>query len=285
VSLAVTTYHAGKLALIRRNREGVIDTHFSTWPNAMGLTIGENLLALAAADSIIEFALDGSGKYREVRRHETGNQRAHEMGYCGDQLVYVNTLRSCICTAEGKFFWSPKFMAGKTDPGDHCHLNGLCMVDGSPRWATAHASTLVESGWRDHKNSGVLIDIPTGEVVVDGLSLPHSPRWHNGVLWLCESGTGSLGIVDLQHGTYEPVVHLEGFTRGLAFAGGKAFVGLSLARESQLDCVLAKRDDLQCGVYVVDVVTGREVSGIRLQGEFKEVFGVEIIPHPWPEVA
>ena len=158
------------------------------------------------------------------------------------------------------------------------------MADGIPLWATAYAETDKREGWRDITGNGVLIDIRSGEVVVDGLSLPHSPRWHNDSLWLCESGTGSLGTVDLKRGKYEPVAHLEGFTRGLAFVGDLAFVGLSMARDKMFDCELKKRGGLQCGVYVVDVTTGKEVSGIRLQGEFQEVFSVEVLPHRWPEV-
>ena len=29
-----------------------------------------------------------------------------------------------------------------------------------------------------------------------GLSMPHSPRWYAGRLWVCESGTGTLGYID-----------------------------------------------------------------------------------------
>ncbi len=43
-----------------------------------------------------------------------------------------------------------------------------------------------------------MLDVPSGEVVVGGLCMPHSPRWHDGRLWLLESGNGALGYVDLQ---------------------------------------------------------------------------------------
>jgi uncharacterized protein (TIGR03032 family) len=283
VSLAVTTYHAGKLALVRRNPAGVIDLNFTSFKKPMGLAVKDNLLAVACESEIIEFALEG-GRYREVARHNTGAQMAHELGYWHDKLIYVNTLCSCVCDLRRVPICVPGFIH-VVRAGDHCHLNGLCMVDGEPRWATAHAATNKKSGWRDIKNDGVLIDLTTGEVVVDGLSLPHSPRWHNGVLWLCESGTGTLGIVDLQHGTYEPIVHVEGFTRGLTFAGGLAFVGLSKARGSMFDCDLKDRVDLQCAVHMVDTIAGESVGGIILDGNFEEVFSVEVIPHGWPEVA
>jgi hypothetical protein len=30
--------------------------------------------------------------------------------------------------------------------------------------------------------------------------MPHSPRWHEGRLWLLESGTGQLVLIDLADG-------------------------------------------------------------------------------------
>ena len=62
--------------------------------------------------------------------------------------------------------------------------------------------------------------------------MPHSPRWHDGRLWLLESGHGALSVADLDTGTWETVAELPGFTRGLVFAGPLAFVGLSQIRES-----------------------------------------------------
>src|SRR5262249_33456834 len=89
------------------------------------------------------------------------------------------------------------------------------------------------AGWRPNKaRGGVLMDVDTGEVLCRGLSMPHSPRWHGGRLWVCESGSGTLGTVDLSTGRYEAVAAVPGFTRGLDFVGDLAFVGLSQVRES-----------------------------------------------------
>ncbi|MCH8014576.1 MAG: DUF4915 domain-containing protein, partial [Candidatus Dadabacteria bacterium] len=40
--------------------------------------------------------------------------------------------------------------------------------------------------------------------------MPHSPRWHDGRLWLLESGDGSIGTVDLATGRYEAVARVDG---------------------------------------------------------------------------
>ena len=74
------------------------------------------------------------------------------------------------------------------------------------------------------------MDVRSGEVICRGLSMPHSPRWHDGRLWLLESGTGQLVLVDLATGRRQTVAELPGFTRGLAMLGPYAFVGLSKIR-------------------------------------------------------
>src|SRR2546430_15316615 len=106
------------------------------------------------------------------------------------------------------------------------------MVDGRPRYVTALGETDEAAGWRaDKARGGILMDVASGEVLARGLSMPHSPRWYAGRLWICESGAGTLGFVDPSTGRYEPIAEGPGFTRGLDFAGGLAFVGLSPVRE------------------------------------------------------
>ena len=82
------------------------------------------------------------------------------------------------------------------------------------------------------RDGGVLLEVPSGETIVRGLAMPHSPRRPRGRLWLLESGTGSFGFVDRAAGRCESVVTLPGFTRGLAFRDNLAFVGLLQVRES-----------------------------------------------------
>jgi uncharacterized protein (TIGR03032 family) len=128
--------------------------------------------------------------------------------------------------------WRPKFVRALA-PEDRCHLNGLGVRDGKVRYATALGATDTAAGWRaTKKDGGVLIDVENNEILVRGLSMPHSPRWYAGKLWVLNSGSGSLGIVDPATGRYEEVVSLPGFTRGLDFVGPLAFVGLSQVRES-----------------------------------------------------
>lgn len=153
------------------------------------------------------------------------------------------------------------------------------------RYVTALGETDTPGGWRDNKrNGGVVIDIPSNTIVSRGLSMPHSPRWHGGRLWLLESGEGTIGTVDLQTGKYEPIAQFPGFTRGLSFLGPLAFVGLSQVRESAVFSGIPLVDRLReanertCGVWILNIETGQQLGFCRFEEGVHEIFAVEVLP-------
>jgi uncharacterized protein (TIGR03032 family) len=157
------------------------------------------------------------------------------------------------------------------------------------RYVTALGESDDPGGWRSDKaHGGILIDVESGETVVSGLSMPHSPRWHRDRLWLLESGEGTLAVADLESGTVETVCELPGFTRGLAFAGPLAFVGLSEVREATTFGGLpltGRLEERQCGVWVVNIATGKVVGMLRFEDLVQEIFDVELLPASFPEIA
>jgi uncharacterized protein (TIGR03032 family) len=115
------------------------------------------------------------------------------------------------------------------------------------------------------------------------LSMPHSPRWYAGRLWVCESGAGTLGYIDQKTGKYEPIAEVPGFTRGLDFVGNLAFVGLSQVRESAVFSGIPIVDRLnenerKCGVCVIDLTTGQVVALLRFETAVQEIFAVALLP-------
>ena len=118
--------------------------------------------------------------------------------------------------------------------------------------------------------------------------MPHSPRWHDGRLWLLESGTGQLQLIDPVTGQRDPVAEVPGFARGLALCGPYAFVGLSKIRAtSAMDGVplAARRDELKCGVAVVDLAAGRVCGMLEFQSAVEEIFDVQLLGgFQFPEV-
>ena len=201
------------------------------------------------------------------------------------ELWLVSTRFSCLCTLDPDYSfvprWRPPFISALAAE-DRCHLNGLAIVDGQPRYVTAMGQTDTPGGWRENKNhGGCVLDVPSGAVVVEGLSMPHSPRWHDGRLWVLESGTGSLVLADLSAGQSERVVELPGFARGLALWGPYAFIGLSKIRStSAMDGVplAARRDELKCGIAAVDLRSGRVVAFLEFQTAVEEIFDVQLLP-------
>ncbi|MBL8810608.1 MAG: TIGR03032 family protein [Planctomycetaceae bacterium] len=200
-------------------------------------------------------------------------------------LWVVNTLFSCLCTLDETHSfvprWKPSFISGLADE-DRCHLNGMAMEQGRPRYVTVLAATDTAAGWRaDKAKSGCLIDVQSGEFLSRGLCMPHSPRVHQQQLYVLNSGHGHLSHVDRRTGQLTPVEQMPGYTRGLAFHGQFAFVGLSRIRETNVFGGLPigeRREELCCGIAVIDMTSGRTVATFRFLSGVEEIFAVDVVP-------
>jgi uncharacterized protein (TIGR03032 family) len=300
-SLLVSTYQSGHVVAVRA-RDGELNTHFRSFPSPMGMARDGNLLALGTGQGVwvyqnqpaVTARLEPQGLhdacYLPRAHHITGDIRIHDVAFCDGELWIVNTRFSCLATLDGVHSfvprWRPPFITGLA-PEDRCHLNGIALIDGEIRVASALGTTDTPGGWREHKaDGGVLLDVPSGEVVASGLSMPHSPRVHQGKLWILESGHGSLATVDLDTGKVDTVAHLPGFTRGLAFAGPFAFVGLSQVREHLFGGLPLTEHLTQrvCGVWVVDTRSGEVVAFLRFDGLVQEIYDLQLLPHRFPEI-
>ena len=219
-----------------------------------------------------------------------GDLDIHELGIqANGKVIFVNTKYSCLAelsqTHSFKAVWKPKFIS-KLAPEDRCHLNGLAMVEGRAKYVTAVCRSDSVDGWRDRRqDGGVVIDVETDEIVCEGLSMPHSPRWHNGRLWLLNAGTGHLGWVDFEKKAFVPHASVPGFARGLSIIGNVAAVGLSKPRNQrfeglQLDEELKKRDaEPWCGVQIVSLANGDVMNWIRFEGDITEIFDISFLPN------
>jgi uncharacterized protein (TIGR03032 family) len=154
---------------------------------------------------------------------------------------------------------------------------------------TCLGTTDVAGGWRANKAAGgCVLEVPGGEMVASGLSMPHSPRWYAERLWVLESGKGEIGTVDLASGTTQAVATLPGFTRGLDFHGPYAFIGLSQVRETAVFSGLPlteRPEERACGIWVVDTRDGRTVAYLKFEDQVQEIFAVQVLPGVrWPEI-
>lgn len=297
ISLLVSTYQAGKLIAVSA-REDRVNTHFRGYECPMGLALDGRRLAMATRTQIWELwnfpqvapKLEPKGVHDACfiprRSWVTGDTRTHEMAYVNGELWFVNTRFSCLCTLgdDCSFvpMWKPPFISAYSNE-DRCHLNGMAVVDGKIKYVTALGQTDTAGGWRQNKvDGGCLIDVESGQTLMDGLSMPHSPHWHGQKLWLLESGKGSLSVMDSPTSKPRVVAELPGFTRGLDFHGRLAFIGLSQVRETAIFGGLPiterlKEDERKCGVWVVDVPTGRTVAFLEFQAGVQEIFDVRVL--------
>ena len=304
ISLLVSTYQAGKLIVLRHD-EGALSTHFVESDKPMGIAVDKDRIAVGVSGEIQFFAnvpencakLSPAEKYDAcfVNRysHITGDIDVHEMAF-GDngQIWFINTRFSSLCTLHGSPsfvpVWRPKFVSAYA-PEDRCHLNGLCMMNGQPRYVTALGVGDHPTAWRDKKaNGGVLIDLADGRILAEGLSMPHSPRWYANQLWVCESGKGTLSKVDYITGQVTPFFRFPGFTRGLDFYGPLAFVGLSQIRETAIFSgipIAEKAKERNCGIWIINILDGSLVGMLRFTQGVEEIFSVQVLQGlKFPEV-
>ena len=300
LSLAITSYQTGRIYLVGSDQQGRVSFFERIFERAMGVVGNAQRIYLGGLYQLWRFenvlrpneVIHGQfDKCYVPRNAQTiGDLDIHELGIRKDgRVVFVNTKYSCLAelspTHSFKAIWKPKFIS-KLAPEDRCHLNGLAMVEGEPKYVTAVCKSDSVDGWRERRrDGGVVIDVQTDEIVCEGLSMPHSPRWHNGKLWLLNAGTGQLGWVDFEKKAFVPHAFVPGFARGLSIIGNVAAVGLSKPRNQrfeglQLDDELKQRDaEPWCGVQIISLANGDVLNWIRFDGDMGEIFDISFLPN------
>lgn len=293
-TVLATTYNSGKLALVSCV-DGQLWLRIHKFARPMGMAIGESRLALAVQESILLFDLrlpdrPNDGMVDAVltlhAEHVTGKLDAHDITITGDKLYFANTRYNCISrpstTHRFARCWQPEFIS-EIAAGDRCHLNGVGSRDGRPEVVTAFCESDQRRGWReqDRFTGGILIDMRSKQIIARGLCMPHSPRWHHGKWWFCNSGLGTLCTLDMSSGHVDEVCVLPGFVRGLWFVGHYALVGLSrIRKEHVLDPspVSERLRKAKSGVAVVDIRAGRLVGLLEFVRGGREVYDVSFLP-------
>ena len=296
ISIAFTTYQTNRLFLVGCKPEGRLAVNERLFDKPMGLYSQNDNLYMACRYQIwhMKNRLTEGETYQGCDclyvpsiAYTTGDLNVHDVVMAKNQkLLFINTDFSCLATLSANFsfepLWQPPFIR-KLAAEDRCHLNGLAMQSGEPTYATACSRTDTAAGWRNHRvDGGIVMHIPNNEIIASGLSMPHSPRWYRGKLWLLNSGTGEFGFLNGER--FMPITFCPGFVRGLAFFGDYALVGLSKLRSKTfaglaLETRLAELGKTsQCGLMVVDINTGAIVHWLHIAGVVEELFDVVVLP-------
>jgi uncharacterized protein (TIGR03032 family) len=307
LSVLISTYQTGHLVVVAAH-QGRLRLTFTGFERAMGVAVKPGCISVCTRNEVwfvrsvpdIAAQLEPRGQFDACflarTSHYTGDIQAHESAWVRNEFWVVNTLFSCLAALHPYYSfaprWTPPFISALL-PEDRCHLNGLALVDGQPRYVTALGETDSAAGWRAVKtNGGCLLEVPSGRRVAGGLSLPHSPRVEQGRIYFLHSGQGRLDMVDPAGGQLTPVAAVPGVARGLALHGGYAFVGLSKARPTLEGVpIVADRERLKCGLAVVDLRTGNQAALLEFETGVEEIFDVQVLPGiafpfvsgPWAE--
>jgi protein O-GlcNAc transferase len=300
IGLAFTTYQSARLMLLGVTEQGQLSGFERIFERAMGLFATPERLYLSSKYQLwqLDNGLDFGQLYNGFDRlyiprigYTTGDIAIHDLAIeeGSNRVVFISSLLNCLATLSDRHscrpLWKPPFISGIVSE-DRCHLNGLALVNGKARYVTACGQSNVMGGWRTQRDDGgCVIDLETNEIIASGLSMPHSPRFYKGKLWLLNSGTGELGMINLRTGSFEAVTFCPGFLRGLAFVKDYAIIGLSRPRGGdQLLTGLALDQQLEvqhaepcCGLMVIDLNSGSIVHWLRLEGVVTELYDVQVL--------
>ncbi len=295
-AVIVTTYKSGQ-TLIFGSQRGDLTQHAYAFHRPMGIAVREGHVAIAANNGIVTYTLsqpsdaaphgsthaNASLTFNDFHRCDDAD--IHDIAWAGEQILAVNTNFSCIETVAGQSgtntHWIPPFIS-QLAPEDRCHLNGIALGSDGSAFVTALGRSDSPKGWRPHKaDGGILMHAPSGSIITDTLSMPHSPRLFDGKLYVLNAGAGEILILDPQSGRYDGIVRLPGFLRGLCHLGGHLFVGLSRLRSSRTlgDLPLEQDiDTLKCGVAAIDLASGNWAGFIDLTDSHDELYDVQVLP-------
>ncbi|MEI6436361.1 MAG: TIGR03032 family protein [Bacteroidota bacterium] len=295
-SIGITTYQAGKLLFISPADEN----HFTMLPRTfikpMGFEVEGNRMALATKDEVIVFENSPELAVHYPNKPNTydslwaprltfhsGQVDMHDIAFGADGIWAINTSFSCLCQVNGNFNfmpkWQPPFISDLASD-DRCHLNGLVMVNGKPKYVTALGTTDTFQGWREHiVDGGILMDVDTSEIILDKLAMPHSPVMYGGHLYLLLSATGEIIKVNIPGKTYEVIKQLDGFCRGMDIYGDYMFIGMSRLRKNSstfAKLAFAEKADT-AGIKIIHLPTRAYVGEIAFLNSVGEIYSVKIL--------
>jgi len=300
-TLVYSTYQAGKLVFLSPVGTEKLVQLPRTFNKPMGFGFHSDgqKMALATADEVIVFANSPSLAQHYPRSPEkydalfvprmtlyTGALDVHDLHWGADDKLYgVNTLFSCLCTFDSNYnftpYWTPPQITEMASE-DRCHLNGLALKNGTPKYATAFNRGNTAQSWRENINeTGVVWDIDENAIIAEGLGMPHSPNLYDGELYVLTSANGELIKINPSTGSKEVVFQMDAFLRGMTKVGDYLFIAHSKLRQNsstfaQLD--ISKKAN-RSGIVVLHLPSKSIQGEIQYQSSVDEIYEIHALPN------
>ena len=296
ISLAISTYQAGKVIVLSAVDKDKLVQLPRTFDAPMGMATTKDGLAIATKDEVVVLRNSKSsaptypekkavydGMYLPRATYYTGVVAMHDMAFMpNNDLIGVNTAFSCLCKIDDKYgftpFWQPDFIK-ELVPEDRCHLNGMAVENGEIKYLSALGKTNTLQGWRDNKmDGGIVMEYPSGKIIADGLGMPHSPRIYDNELYVLNSTQGELLKINRTTGEKEVICQLGGFARGMSRSGDYLFIGVSKLRHNSTafnDLPIAKKSF--AGVVAVYLPYGSIAGSFEYTMSVDEIYDVKVL--------
>jgi len=273
-------------------------------PNGLAVDARRGLLHIASTrnpNMVFDFApcrgmieRDGAGAWAgpdnlllPLRcRYLPGCTYVHDMAMVGGRLhanaVSMNAVVELPDGGGFKVVWWPRCIDGQGKPlfgRNYLQLNSIAAGKTLARSFFSASAARPSARRPGHLNfpvdkRGVLFSGKTREAIATGLTRPHSARLLGDTVWLDNSGYGELGRI--VGGRFEAVTKLPGWTRGLCFGPGVAFVGSSRViprfrhYAPGIECAKA-----EAGIHAVDLKSGR-ILGSLVWPLGNQIFALEL---------
>lgn len=296
-SLVLSTYQTGKVVMFSPQDDSKMIQLPRNFKKPMGVAShGKNLAIACMSEIILTHRSNNAGKsypqkpnvydalYLPRSTWYTGAVDTHDISYGKGGLWAVITQFSCIAQLDPRFSFAPKWkphFITDLKYGDKCHLNGMTLKDGVPKYVTALGKSDEPGGWRENKlKGGILMDVDTNEILLEGLAMPHSPRLIGDDIFYLQSAEGELWKYHVPSKSNEKICDVPGFARGMSFHQNYLFVGLSKIRENSKDfgkMPIASKNPV-AGVAIVNLRTKQVEALLEYKNAVKELYDVHILP-------
>ncbi|MFZ1154606.1 MAG: DUF4915 domain-containing protein [Solirubrobacteraceae bacterium] len=195
----------------------------------------------------------------------------HDVQIVGGEALFVASYENAVFML--RRFGAPLRRWQLPGEPDAWHLNCVTGHEGEV-FASAFCDGRSHRGWVSrHAGEGIVFSLTTGRVLANGLDMPHSPLFIDGMLLVCNSGANELVAIDPAEPTRRVrTIGLGGFTRGLAVFGTCILVGVSARRGAP------ELADPVASVIVLDRRSWRIID--RIDVPVPEVYDVRVVPRP-----